>query len=269
MKVSFRLLFNVQPTGRPGGWSESWIDDVGTFDNESLTRLVNLYLRHRLNFAGSTCGCVGARVRRLDVPTARPVLYKFQPPRQNFNQPLGDAGFMTLETIGSSASGKKRAFRFACMPDSQVINGTWQPSGTSRTAYAALMKFLVTDVSYIAGQDPAAVQSPILSVSTTGAVKLSQPIALAVGDFVRLKRVRESNGVSRAGIFAVATVVDSFNFTVLGWKGLTDIQYSGQAQKYSIIYEPVASSTDPEIVSRKMGRPFFLPRARKFKRKAR
>lgn len=250
------------------GWSESYIFDFTDGSTPSVTQALarlQLMVGSRLSLGGPQTVCVGFRVVPLDSAGERPTIKTLSPPLAGYGAST-DAPFTCMEIAATSAVGNRRVFRWAGMDDSQVVGGLFQPPNNNPTGSFQLRALLAD--SYIDAYDRLQPQSEIVSITPAGLVTTYQAHGFGPNMKVRFLRVRNINGVNRSGTYIVQTVPSSYSFTVASWPEASLIEDSGTVQQRVSIYSKIVSLGDPVIVSRKLGRPIGVPRARRWARKA-
>lgn len=253
----------VTEDGRAAGWSESWY-----VDDAPLNALIKMRSLGgaRANLMPVFSKIVGARAAILG---GRSISDNYQiNGRTRLDR---DIPQMALSVAVFSAEfAQKKTFSLRGWNDAEVIGGAYSPGQTrpQLTAYAEQLsvggfRFRARDVS----QPTAAV----LSIDATGIYVLGSDVALAVGDFVTLLRVRDVNGRSVTGNFYVRAVTSNRQGQLASWPTGVVVGEKGKLRRLAYTYPLVDRTTGirvNRIQTRKVGRPFALYRGRAAVRRA-
>jgi len=253
----------VTEDGRAAGWSESWY-----VDDAPLNALIKLRSvgGARANLMPTFSKIVGARAAILggrSITDNYVINGRTRLPRDIPQMALSVAVF-------SAEFAQKKTFSLRGWNDDEVQGGAFAPTQTrpQLTAYAEQLsisgfRFRARDIS----QPTAA----ILSIDATGVFTLGGDCALAVGDFVTLLRVRDTNGRSVTGNFYVRLVTNARQGQLASWPTGVVVGEKGKMRRLSYIYPLVDRGTGiriNRIQTRKVGRPFSLYRGRAAVRRA-
>jgi len=284
MPIKAVMLFkdSTGPGGLEGvrvaGWSESvW------FPSDSVTDC----LAALKTGAGATPGLLPARAELL--PSGASInglkLYQGGAGRGNSQRVLypGSSGFATdvpnIALLCSSRSGSTGATRRWCVhaiPDSQVVNGNFVPSGPFLFSLSQYFQALSQFSFYTNPANPAnstivqIVLIPAVLPATvgTGLATVTNPALFAANQQVRISRIRDAAGQEYSMTATVLDVnVGAKTVTLANWSTVnTTGGTMTQIGKVPSSFDP-ANTLPIRIGTRKVGRPTDLYRGRRSRRR--
>lgn len=276
-----RLTILMQNTTNPdnptqaiphtGGWSESHFSTTalvaGTAKIFDLLRARAWLLPKTANIVGYRIGrydIVGNRIKPLGAATAR---YQV-----TGNPALAtDIPQMSL-MFAATGAGVANTSRFAarCIPDSQVLNGEYQPATNFINLVTRYRNLLVQGGWGFVGRVLTAASNSLVSIAA-GAVVVQNAAALGivVGDYVRFYRATDDFGNPITGAFQVLAI--NFGTNTLTLKGfdptIAMTLGNGLLRVDLIAFFSNSTVETVRIVPRKVGRPFESYRGRRSNRR--
>lgn len=271
-----RLTFLFQLTTEPlsaqfarphtAGWSESlWRLDqstsVETITQLAYARAVALptqgsiigYRQQVYTLDGNKLVPGGARTGNLNAPGR---------PTQECDQPQ-----VALE-IKLASAGKANIGKMVLrgIPDNQASNGEYRPQAAFDLVISRWIALLTQTQCQFLGRDLTMATQRVVSI-TGGVLTTGASLGAAVGDYVRLLRVRDTFGRPVTGVFRV-TAVAGFAYTLAGLDPDIVVNAVGSARKDLLALFPITSGETGRIRVKKVGRPFEGYRGRASKRRA-
>lgn len=242
-------------------WSSARIDWSLTSNNRLLSR--------RAQFLPVQAAIIGVRSAEFDidgnklVPKGASVVKLSYPGSASYTLDSPQACMFFSGQGGGSAN--KVRYTARGFPDEGIINGEFSGEAIlkgkltifANTLQADNWKTLVRDLS-----QPA---SRILGIQAGGTVTHDGAVSYAVGDYVRLIRVLDTNGNSIRGVFRVSLVGDSEHVTLQNWGGQT-VNISGHFRKDLIGIIAYGPTAFDRVGVKKVGAPFEKYRGRRSKR---
>lgn len=242
--------------GRQAGFSESWYRDGAVAD--ARPELVNLATA-RAAMLPTLVSIIGLRIQ---IVGGRSVSYQqfFQGTRSN----VQDIPQMAVQCVvaGDVANSKKR-FSMRAVADARVIGGDYNPAAWFTAAADIFAGVLVGSGFKFRSRKQSNPTVGLLSISSAGVFTLQAALAFNPGDFLTLLRVSDNNGKPISGNFYVNAPVTGTTGTFANWGGQT-VGQSGKVRKLEYEYPSVVANSFviEKIMTRKVGRPFFLYRGR-------
>lgn len=279
MPTRLTLLFSVttdpadrsSASGHQGGWSESfWYLGSGFLDISAFIKWGNSrsnllsgeatiigYRQQLYTISGNKLLPGGAGSGVLNIPGAFPT---------DLNAPQ-DSLMMTF-TLANQPTTLRH--RLACLPDSQVTNGEYQPTTAYKTQVTNYASFIVASGWGSVTRDLTQPEARLKSITGAVITTLSATGA-AAGDYIILRRVKGDDSFPVSGSFLVTAVVGntdgSFAYTVYPAPPDTVSKPNGTVRKDVLTTAVIATGQPNRLVVRKVGRPFVLYRGRRSKRR--
>jgi hypothetical protein len=174
---------------------------------------------------------------------------------------------LLLSTTDPSAN-PQRKFWLHFIPDGQVFNGEFQPTGFWATKLLEWMGQMEDK-----GQWRSIVRgnlTNIVSVSASGLVTFSVNNPFAVGNQIEIRRVLLSNGNRFGGRFAIASVGPlATQVTISGWPNFSGVGGTAFLKSSTLLSMGTGQGLIVERAgTRRVGRPTDLYRGRKSRRRA-
>lgn len=246
---------------RTGGWSESWYLQ-GVAQSEATTRFLNL-CRLRAAMLPIACAVAGQRYQTVDPVGPSQTGSTVFPGTAGT---LADIPQMALYFRMYSDSGRNiRPFFMRGLPDARSVRGEYMPSQAFDTAIDNFFANIRGSLFRFRGRDLSLPEIPLISVAVNGTVQTANPHTYTVGTMVRILRTVDADGRKLGGLFQVATVINSFSFTIIpnpAW--VTD---GGKVRQEAIIFTGVNQVSQPRVAVKKVGKAFFGYRGRQSKRR--
>jgi len=274
-RVSFLFQVTTDPQNRAaaiphtGGWSEGWWTDFQLLPSQPfLTR----YAEQRARLLPSQAAIIGCRMAYYDL-SGNALLPKGSATRK-FQFP-GSASLHTdlpqvaLEMVATSQGGPSASrFTLRCMPDDVMKRGEYDPPASFTRNMNAFMEFFVASTDHLGwiGRDLSVTTARILSIDNAGLVTLDGAAGGVAGvDYLRLYRVRDTQGAAVTGAYRIITHPTATTYTIAGWEGQT-VESSGLARLDRLKYFDCNGVNISRAVVRKIGRPFASYRGKQSKR---
>lgn len=257
------------PSG--GGWSESVIVAAGqpgglAANIRFVEQQARIYIANRIELGTPDVQCVGCRVTPLQIPGARPTIFVYDPPFEGKRTTAeAGVGFVSIELLGVSANGTRRVFRFPGVPNSYSIAGKLSLPSVAMQALNTLIQ--ICSGSYAEAIDRTQPLIPIVEILATGQVRTASAAGFTVGSLVQLFRVTSATGQRLSGTKSVSAATPPYLFTVTPWTHADPVYQSGSIRQFVPTFNQLTTVTLKGIAERKIGRPFGLPRGRKFARR--
>jgi hypothetical protein len=250
-------------TYRVAGWSESWINMGGGFNNSSFDKQVSDLLDARAKILAKQGSIVAYRYQTV-VPDGRPTRSQVYLANRvgNADYPT-DIPNMAFAYRGYSSGQNMRIMELRGFPDSQVVTGEAARDPNMVRNMNAFTKKLVDDGWGFRGIQKDVQTVDINLIGSVGAVSTVDDFACPpVGKKVQILRTKESpEGDDQfGGIFKVLSITDARHFTLQGWdNGDTK---DGRVRSYAHDFFPFNFFSEQAVYTRKVGRPFFQYRGR-------
>jgi hypothetical protein len=254
---------------RLSGWSESWLTFGVASPEAALDQMVTVVdgypaiLPARAALLGRGASIVGIRAHQVD-PKGPSIIRRVSYVGGSWEV---DVPGMALLCQGKPAAAfRPTLFRLAGLPDSQVVQGEFVPSGGYGGAVNEFFASLGNYGSYTT--DPASVIGfPLQGVSGVGVATTNLATPYTVGQYVMIK-TRGALGITQSGWFRVEAVGGGGTIlTLLGWPYGTCV--GGK------VYVPTTTGQTfrtglkqvLRVVHRKTGRPFVQYVGRRSRRR--
>lgn len=266
------------PIHRSGGWSETIYGNFTSIQTllAEATRqgvpiagagvvLGNGYFLARAAMLGIGAGITGARIQQVDVPgPSQTVFLSYSGDKAVFQDIPQMALLIRSPGLGSNAV---RRFTLRGIPDTQIIEGEYQPASW----FTPLVSQFIASLTAWSFRSKVGAGTPIkiITIGADGTVTAEANPAYSVAQMVRITKTRDSGGNLRSGRFQVvssgpgATTFKLFNWTFGSTTGGTT--RSDAAVTYPSIDVP--NTTVSRVVTRRVGRPFVGYRGRRSKRR--
>jgi len=256
---------NVGGHIRAGGWSES-VYSTTDASAPALRSLFAAWCQKRAGLLPTSIGIIGQRYQNVSA-NARAISAGVV-----FNgTATGDQDIPQVAlqfTLDSKTSLNQRKLVLRGIPDGRVVGGMYSPT----LAYSqAVSRFLVEmeDRWLFRGRNLNAPQFVINYIEDNGTVHMGEAAGVGLGSEVQILRTALLHG-GKAGAFAkIVSFTNTSNFVIAQWSlGLTTSGMLRVAENdYFGIDATAAGASVPDIVTRKVGRPFFQYRGRQTSRR--
>lgn len=265
----FTMLFNYISGGeapqqaiRTGGTTES------VYWDDASDQTISQFRRHatyRAVMLPKYCAVVGVRVQQVDPVGASRSFDLFKPGGADIGGQV-DAPQLALRIRVKGVGVNNASLRkFAMIPDQQIKDGEYRPTGKYRSAVSQYLrqlsfwKFRGLDLTYLA--------VPITSIGADGTVTTAADIVLAPGNTVGLRNVEDEDGNLITGEFVVDGATSLRVFKLRNWLG--GVCSGGTVKRHVYIYPQflIPNDTPITVAIKKVGRPFGLYRGRQSKRR--
>jgi len=251
-----------------GGWSESfWGSNPIVASDPTLITLMQkraILLPAQGSIVGFRIGNYNITGNRL-VPTGSStgkVLYAGNGLRQS-GLPQKS---LSMTGVGHGVANCTR-FTIRGIPDSQLINGEYQPDAGYKSAVTAFGNELSNAGWKFLGRDLTRVSQSVQAIAGN-VVTLGGAIGAVAGtDYLRFRRVYDDDGDPVTGAYLITAIAGN-NYTLAGFPARTLTSPSGTARVDAIALVDFFSVTPSRAVVRKIGRPFESYRGRQSKRGA-
>jgi hypothetical protein len=270
-----------QATPHSGGWSESfYVNGSTVIERDFFAAWANA----RASLLAGECSVVGYRQQLYSVAGNK--LFPGGSAGGTLNVPGGfpmdmdvpQAALMLNFTVASQPHTIRQ--RLAGMPDSQVMYGEYQPSPAYKGqvtkyvngcvdgfgkggGFAAITHDLTQREIRVVSITPVAnpPSAVLVTAGATGAVN---------GDYIRLHRVRDDDGIPVSGSFMVTATAALPNgqqqYTLAGYQtGQVVVVPNGLARMDVLVVNQITGGNVNRVVVRKVGRPFVSYRGRRSK----
>jgi hypothetical protein len=274
MPVRCSWLFDVttNPTNlsiasaHSGGWSEShWSPNTLPADSGYIRD----WAQYRARLLPSEASIVGFRLENFSIVGNK--LLPGGTAGGKFQYPGVYGGDLNLpqdaiSCAGASATSTNSAkFNLRCIPDSQIVNGEFQPGSGYLSALNAFLANLVNAVWGFIGRVKSNPSAQVMGIASGGVVTLSANVGGAPGNgFLRLNRVYDTLGNPVKGTFPMTNVAGPV-YTVSGLGATTVSKPSGTARLDGLSFYAYGTTSIGRACSRKIGRPFEQYRGRRSK----
>jgi hypothetical protein len=175
---------------------------------------------------------------------------------------------MALECSGQSLGSANGArWKLACIPDSQVQNGEFQPTNPYKNLLTQYFNQVKSGQFGFIGRDMQQDSSRVNNIAAN-VVTLEAAVGGVVGvDYLRFHRVKQKGGLPVSGSFLITGIVGK-EYTLQGLPQITWDKPNGFARLDKIKYYQFSSADFARIGTRKIGAPFERYRGRRSKRRA-
>lgn len=272
-RFSFLFQLTTAPNNREvsishtGGWSEQHVwPGVLPINHERVIELAS----RRAALLPSAAQLVG--IRRSTFQTNGNKIVPGGSQTSNFRRPGGSwvtdlpQVSLSLSAIGEGGGNTSRQV-LRCVPDAFMVKGEYEPSAAFTTALGRYTQALVDHNWGFMGRN---LSSPKLAVFFVldNQIKFGADLGVAVGGFIRLLNVRDSNtGNALDGTFRV-TAIAGTTYTVEGLPQGAEAHNSGFGRVDEIVLVNIGEVLVGRACVRKIGRPFESYRGRASRRTA-
>jgi hypothetical protein len=211
---------------------------------------------------------IGYRLAPFDVTTGRSGRSQTSSsiwPGVAFRQP--DVPQMSLLcSVNAASASNVRRFGIRSIPDSEVVNGEFQPD----PGFASQLADFFTQLSnwQFVGRDLTTPVYNVLSISVGGVVITAPANTLATGDKVRFKNVKITLTGQLVSFTTTVIATGVGTFTIQDWPAVDATGGTVTALKYALFTMDGSSASVVRVSTRKVGRPFGQYRGRRSKRRA-
>ena len=271
MPTRMTAIFSLttQPVNRAtanphtGGWSESWWTLLAGVNLDAQFRLL---LSARARMLPASAQIVGSRRADFTIAGNRLLPGPAQSKEQYYpgnSQFVTDLPQASLQIKGSAATGPNRnSWYLRGIPDDMIVGGEFSPTRAFTTSVGNFTDFLATGSWGFVGRDLNQPRVRVLSLAggilqTDGAIP-----GVAMGSFIRLSRVYDTQNDPIIGTFAVTNVAGTL-YTVLGLTGRTVLVPSGTCRNDVLVYSAYAAVNYNRAGTRRVGRPLEGYRGRR------
>jgi hypothetical protein len=267
----FQVTTNPEDLGvanpHTGGWSESfWRNDLIDRTNPILTRL----FQARARLLSGRASMVGYRIAQYTLNGNKAYPGSANTGRLQFPGPSTvetDIPQMALDCTGATAGQNTSRFSIRNIPDGIVLQGEYQPTPTYKGFVTQYLNTLVSDQWSMIGRDFDQPSYRVVSVDG-GRATFAAGNNFATGDYVRMFRVRDTQGRAISGAFLLEpTTPPSTDFLLQGWPQGRIVTNSGTARRDIINVFRFTLCAASRISIRKVGRPFEQYRGRRSRRR--
>lgn len=248
-----------------GGWSESF----WTLLNPSAYNpLWFVQQQKRANLLPSSAKVVGFRTQVYTISGNKLLPGGATSGRQNLPGSLGSSADLPQVALmlNCSAQGAPNQSRMILrgMPDPIMIGGEYQPFPAFSGLVTQFVNSMIGFNFGFIGRDLSQASVRVLKIAANIiTVEAIPATGLAVGDFVRLHRVFDVNGLPVKGAFVV-TAIAGLNINVQGLNATVN-DPSGTLRRDLLTFLPYQSISPIRAVVKKVGRPFEQYRGRRSK----
>lgn len=239
------------------GWSESWYFDGST--SSGFDTAMSTLLTARANLLASNGLALGYRVAQTNPPgTAHTGIMNVASTSIAVQDLPQVSIFVRVYAVGN----QKRLLMLRGIPDSQVVNAQYAPSGAYAGLLANYQSLVQTLGCRLRVHDTTEPVLAVLTVDTNGLTTFAGAHGLAVGNYVKFFRSKASNLATVKKTYQVLAVPSSTTAVLNGWPaGITLL--NGRA--YQLVYKTAVIAGIGNVIratTRKAGRPFGQPRGR-------
>jgi len=248
-----KVTFLVQQTtgaGRVAGFSETWYYEGTAADTN---RAADNFAKRRSGFLTRTAAVIGWRIQVIG-GSAQVVKTRY-PGVLATGADIPQMA-VSCKCKGSGVPNVKR-FQVRGVPDSNVVNGDFEPTQAFQAAFDAWAGTL--GLWRFRAKDLAAPRVRIVSIAADGTFALAGAITFNVGSTIDILRCKNNAGVNVSGSYYVSVKTDGQNGKFLNWGGSV-VALKGEARAQTITYPLVDNQTVvlEKVTTRKVGRPFDL-----------
>lgn len=256
------------PTGVAGyrGLSESWYS-AKVFDSQDLYDTCTYWQSKRVPMLPRNSTIVAFRQQEVG-NLGRSVLYKV--PRPGVNAFIQDQSEAALKyKVRSTTTSAERTAVIAMVPDDIIIGGVYAGGEGDWLSYVNQFFNHIRDNWQMRIIDQSVPTYSIATIDADGNVVTNEATAFVAGAKVQVLRSKTEEDNTGSGVFYVETVTNPTHFKLRGWTfGATT---KGSIRTYVITYNSVNVSTNhranPEVGTRKIGRPFGESRGKASKKR--
>jgi len=273
MPYKYSLLFqlNTTPTNLArasahiAGWSETVWDDSG---NVGIGALADLATKRALMLPISA-KIVGYRVQQFTIVGNQ--LVPGGTASGAFNFPGNPIYVTDLPQVAvqlkAQAAGAPNTRRFTLrgMPDDIMRGGEYQPDAGFAGKMTQYTDMLVTGGWDFVGRDLSQASVRILGILARVVTTQNPMVGAAVGDFVRLLKVRDENRRPVTGTYAIETILGNA-YTLRNLDPDVKAGASGRIRRDLIAFRAIGSVEVARALVKKVGRPFEQYRGRRSSR---
>lgn len=256
-----QTAFSSGTPARLGGWSESWYSasDFG----DTLVANFRALGQRRANLLPSSAVIVGMRFQATDGFTSgsSESVAAILPGTSGIDN---DAPQVALKVqLNGEGNANKKILILRGIPDDIVKRGEYVPTSGFRTNFNGFLAELTRGWAW-RGQVLNATSSALLTIAADGTFVCEDVTAIASNQMVKVLRARNSGGRQKGGIYKTQNVVGAGG-TLLNWNHGA---CTGGRMRRNLIFFPTVPSTfgsppTPEVIVKKVGRPFNQYRGRK------
>lgn len=249
-----------------GSWTEQiWSANLVDVNGADMVKL----LTARAAFLPAQCAITGVRIANFSidvnklVPKGTSLVKVNYPGNTEFSLDLPQA----CMRFSGQGDGTSNAVRYTAraFPSNGITNGEWNNNGFIRTRVNNFIKLIVQQSWKTVVRDLTQTPYRVLEI-TAGVAKVTPAPTLAVNDFVRLVRVKDTNGNPVSGVFLVSAVAGS-NVTLADFPAVT-VKTSGHLRKDLLSVVAYGSLAVDRVGAKKIGAPLEKFRGRQSKRAA-
>lgn len=270
-KVSFLVDYLSEPTdlaaatGHKGGWSETywWIGSEAP--NVALTD----WSAARAPLLPKGCRIIGARVQSYTLVGGHLVAGGTNATQI---QRAGNAAFdqdlpqVSLGLVGRSGSSPNtRRFTLRGIPDAMMKFGEYQPEPGYKGWMTRFLNMVASGGWGFPGRDLTKPSIKIVSLGNS-VLKVEDGASFAVGDYVRLLKVKDINGKPVTGAYRISVKADA-SLTLENIDPNITCKNVGRARNDATAFFQIADVQIGRAMVRKVGRPFEQYRGRRSKRR--
>jgi len=239
------------------GWSENfYLPNATVLQGLDITQQLAVARRHTLSQAATINGI---RVSQVD-PTGLASVRLLNLPGTVTTG--ADTPFQSLVVYLRTDVFTKRAYLMRAVPDANIVGGIYTPSAGYAGAvrdYLALMINRGFAIRRVERDNPLLA---IKGITSLGVLSSFVAHGLVADDLVQLYRTRDTGGYDVSGTYRVAAAPTGTTAELANWDSDSTV-VKGQFRKFQYAYTNIASTEiSGRIVSRKVGRPFGVPRGR-------
>jgi len=241
---------------RTAGWSEGhWRQTQVPVSGPEFTTLRT----KRALLLPRTAAIVGYRVAEYEFQGNKMIPKGASSGKARFpgGQLATDVPQMSLELSASTNAANSTRFAIRCIPDVYVAGGEYAPDAPFQGKVTQFRNALMDDDWAMVGKDFTQTAYGIVSISTTGlmTVKPGAPFTAEV-DSVRLRGVRDINGIPISGSFDLGVSPATNQFILLGWPQGKSVLNVGTVRRDIVFLFNLVNVEVNQVVSRKVGAPF-------------
>ena len=272
LSVTTNPLDTTSAAAHSGGWSESFYSSSSAFLPASFFQS---WAQARALCLSGEASLIGYRQQLVTLngnkllpggSAAGTLLYPGAAP-SDLNAPQ-DA-LMINFTVAAQPQNLRH--RLAALPDSQVTNGEYQPNATFKGYVTKYINFVSSGLFSAVVRDLTQPDARVVSL-VAGVLTTQSATGAIVGQYVRLRRVRDSSGRPVEGSFLVMAVggggAAPSTYTLFPAPTQTVDTPNGTARLDLLANPTITGGSPNRLVIRKIGRPFVQYRGRRSKRPA-
>lgn len=272
VSVLFQLSTNTSnPNLQPkhiGGWSEQWY-----WPNNNLSQVLEALrggwgdglLQTRAALLPNGAAIIGFRIQEVMPRGVSQSFGETYPGTAGIAQDIPQMALLQ-RTPGLNAINVRRS-TLRGIPDARVVEGEYTPSVAYEQALGA-WRLILSDWRF-RGRDLSQPNIEIVSITAAGLVRTAVVHGYVVGDFVRISKTIDSNGISHSGRFLVSAIGPlTSEFTASAWTAGATTGGTVRKDGVVLIQPDVNNITFPRILTRRVGRPFGQYRGRASRRRS-